>query len=110
MTKADSSMRILAAAASIQWNIADILEAKAEEMESFRRWVTGTLQVSEFTGPPDLLQRSSDFHEQLIDIIAGMTKVEQGLSRHMQLLLEQEEESVGDNLLGSMMGFGKEEA
>lgn len=95
MSKTDSSLRILAAAASMQWNIADMLEAKAEEMEALRDWLLYTVRVSEFGSADDLIEQSASFHEQLVEMLEGVTKLEQGLARHMQLLLEEEEEDAG---------------
>jgi hypothetical protein len=109
MSKANASLRILAASADIQWNIAGILEAKANEMESFESWVSGALRTSEFTDPTDLMQRSAGFHEQLLSILEGVTKVEQGLSRHMQLLLEEEKEKEQGMSFGGLFGTSSDE-
>ncbi|MCI3919936.1 restriction endonuclease subunit S [Paenibacillus sp. TRM 82003] len=104
MSKTDSSLRIVAAAASMQWNVADMLEAKAEEMEALRDWMLHTARASEFASADDLIGQSAAFHEQLVEMLEGITKLEQGFARHMQLLLEEEEEDSGGGGGGSPFG------
>lgn len=86
--------------AEIQDSIADILEAKALEMEALRDWVLHTVHNSEFDSENDVVLQSCGFHDQLIHLLDGITKMERGFARHLELLLEEEE------MLGDGSGFG----
>lgn len=104
MSNAEAGLRILAASASIQWSVADMLEAKADEMETLREWLIHTLRASEFESPEAMIHHSCSFHAVLLEMLGGVTKIEQGLAQHLELLLV-EEEGIGSPL-GDWMGAG----
>jgi hypothetical protein len=97
---------MLTAAAAMQWCVADILEAKASEMETLRDWVLDTVRQSHIKDANLFVASSCEFHTQLIDLIHGITKMEAGLAKHVELMLV-EEEVVPDNGFGDggMLGF-----
>jgi hypothetical protein len=95
MARADAELRIMSASANMQRSVADILEAKAMEMEVLRDWLTHSLHESEFADVHDMLIQSNAFHEQLLEILSGIVKLEEGFARHLQYLLKEEEELGG---------------
>lgn len=86
--------------ADIQESVADILESKAVEMEALRDWVLHTVQEDDFSSDYDIVMQSCGFHDQLIHVLDGITKMERGFARHLELLLEEEE------MLADAGGFG----
>ncbi|HZG87114.1 restriction endonuclease subunit S [Paenibacillus sp.] len=103
--RTEAGLRLLAAAAHMQWRVADILEAKATEMETLRDWVLHTAhpKLAEESDADRIVMESCAFHHQMIELLQGMTKFESGLATHLRLLLE-EEDAVdpfsGSGLLG----------
>jgi len=106
VSRSKSGLQILTSMTDIQETVADILEAKAVEMEALRDWVLHTVQTSEFNDDNDLVLQSCQFHDQLIHILDGITKMERGFARHMQLLLEEDELLGGEADLEGMDSFG----
>ncbi|TLS53480.1 restriction endonuclease subunit S [Paenibacillus antri] len=102
-----ASLRMLTAAAAMQWCVADILEAKASEMETLRDWMLDTVRHSRIKDCNIFVTSSCEFHAQLIDLIHGITKMEAGLAKHVELMLV-EEEVLPDNTFGDpgMLGLG----
>jgi len=94
--RAKAALRILEAAASMQWSVAEMLEAKASEMESLRDWVTDTVRWSHVRDQNAFVLRSCDYHSILIDVINGISRLENGLAIHLNQLIV-EEELLGDN-------------
>lgn len=95
MSKEQSYLRIIAANASIQKHIAVILEAKAKELEKSRIWTCSHLHPQQYEDHKDLLEEPLKVHEQMIEIIEGITKVENGLAKNLSILLEEEEDNEG---------------
>ena len=94
--RAKAALRILEAAANIQWSVAEMLEAKASEMESLRDWVTDTVRWSNVKDQNAFVLRTCDFHSILIEVIQGVTRMESGLAAHLHQLIV-EEELLADN-------------
>jgi hypothetical protein len=99
MSRADAELRILSASAKMQRSVAEILEAKAIEMELLRDWLMHSLQDSEFGSVPDMLTQSAALHEHLLEILSGVVKLEEGFARQLEVLLKEEE-------LGGASGYG----
>lgn len=91
MTRAKSALKILTEATDMQRSVADMLESKAMDMESLRDWLMHTVRSSHFDSDHDLVKQTVEFHNLMIDILQGVTKMECGLARHMKLLLEEQE-------------------
>jgi len=108
--KSKSCLNILASAASMQWSVADMLESKAIEMETLRDWVLHTVRSENMGDRDAYVMHCCNFHAQLIDLIHGITKMETGLAKNMELILV-EEEVVPDNSFGDAGGmlFGGED-
>lgn len=103
MSRTQSYTRILQAAAKFQLNIAVILEAKAAEAEKSRHWICNHLVPHAYDGHAEHVKETMDIHDQLIEVIEGLTKMESALAKNMQIILNQKE---NPNSLGMGGGFG----
>ncbi|ANE46103.1 restriction endonuclease S subunit [Paenibacillus swuensis] len=95
MNREESFRQMLAAAAKFQWNIALILEAKALEAEKSRNWIVNHLSGEVFADHSDQLKQSMNIHEQMIEVIEGLTKLENGLTKNLKVVLDQDGDSEG---------------
>lgn len=105
MSREQSYMRVLDASAKLQWNVAMILEAKAVEAEKVRNWLCNHMTCDVFTSQQEQLKGSMDVHDQLIEVIEGLTKMGQGMSSVLKVVLQEETEGGGDSG-GGMFGGG----
>ncbi|MDO3676022.1 hypothetical protein [Paenibacillus ehimensis] len=87
MSRIESYHRMLQAASQFQYNIALILEAKALEASRSCQWICGHLNAAHFEDHGDQLKKSLEVHDQMIEVIEGMTKMELALAKHLQILL-----------------------
>ncbi|SDD29927.1 hypothetical protein SAMN02799630_02774 [Paenibacillus sp. UNCCL117] len=110
MSRADAYNRMLTAAARFQHNIALILEAKAIEAERSCQWICGHVSGEHFESHSDQLKGSIDIHDQLLEVIDGMTKLERALAKHMSVLLGEQESGEssddGGGDVGDFFSFG----
>ncbi|MED4959362.1 restriction endonuclease subunit S [Paenibacillus macerans] len=102
MSREQAYLNMLDAAAKIQWNAAMILEAKAVEAEKVRNWILNHVLENSFEDHEKQLSDPLDVHEQLVEVIEGLTKLQNGLHSNLKNLLPEEEE---DSLSGSGGGF-----
>ncbi|MEI7028213.1 hypothetical protein [Paenibacillus sp. y28] len=110
MERSESFMRILEATANIQMNVALILEAKAYEAEKTKQWICNHLVPHVFSEHTDQLKQSITIHEQLIEVVDSLTKMEQGLGKNLSILLGENESSGGGFGGGDMFDLGDGEA
>lgn len=73
--------------ADIQKNISIVLSAKAAESEKVRGWLQFHLQNPIFETNADRLSACMLIHEQQIEVIEGLAKLCNGLSRNMKMIL-----------------------
>lgn len=108
MSREQSYLSMLDAAAKIQWNVAMILEAKAVEAEKVRNWILNHALDSSFEDHEKQLSDPLDVHEQLVEVIEGLTKLQNGLSSNLKSLLPEEEKSLSgeDGGFGGLFGGG----
>lgn len=92
MSREQAFMHMLDAASKIQWNIAMILEAKAVEAEKIRNWTLNHLNSDAFTSHENQLNEPLQIHNQIVELLEGLTKMENGLCSNLKALLAQEEE------------------
>ncbi|WP_159881081.1 hypothetical protein [Paenibacillus puerhi] len=104
MSRADAYHRMLMAAAKFQHNIALILEAKAVEAERSCQWICGHVSGEHYDNHGDQLKGTIDVHEQLLEVIDGMTKLERALAKNMSVLLGEKESEGGTDDSGGDMG------
>jgi hypothetical protein len=114
MDRNDSYRRILQAAAKFQLNIAIMLEAKAIEAEKSRHWICNHLSPSAYSGHAEHVKETMDVHDQMIEIIDGLTKMEAALAKNLQIIAGPKEDEDtggmgglgGDGGLGDLFGLG----
>ncbi|TYA10886.1 restriction endonuclease subunit S [Paenibacillus faecis] len=102
MSREQAYLQILDAASKIQWNVAMILEAKAVEAEKVRNWIVNHVHAHSFESHEKQLSDPLDVHEQLVEVIEGLTKLQNGLCSNLKTVLPPEEEESG----GDDGGFG----
>ncbi|MDO7906993.1 restriction endonuclease subunit S [Paenibacillus sp. JX-17] len=95
MSREQTFTHMLDAAAKMQWNIAVILEAKAVEAEKIRNWSLNHLHPHAFDTHEEQLREPLQLHEQIIEMLEGLTKLENGLCSNLKALLVQEEDGGG---------------
>ncbi|WEK53350.1 MAG: restriction endonuclease subunit S [Candidatus Cohnella colombiensis] len=102
MRREDAYHVTLDALAKLQWNIAMILEAKATESEKVRNWMLMHLTNDTYEGHQEQLLTCLQLNEQNVEVIDGLTKLCNGLSRNLKLILNPDTDS-GD-VMSSFMG------
>jgi hypothetical protein len=82
---------MLDSTAKMQHNISVMLEAKAVEAEKSRKWINQHIHPSYFEEDHESqVKLSLEFHEQVVDLLSGMTKLEMGLARNLRIILGHE--------------------
>ncbi len=95
MGRSETLLDMLESSAQMQEHISAILEAKALEAEQRRGWVCTHLQIHHHSGGEDCHKDSMELHENVVDVIAGITRMELGLAKNLGLLIKQESSSDG---------------
>jgi hypothetical protein len=88
MTREEAGRIALDALAKIQWNVAMILEAKAVEAEKVRNWLINHLTHDTFVSHQDQLNASLQFGSLNVQVIDGLAKVCNGLTRNLKAALQ----------------------
>ncbi len=105
MSREQSYLRMLNSAANMQWNIAVMLEAKAAEAEKMRNWFVNHVDGQSMGEEQSQLGQSLQIHDQVIEMIDGMTKLNQGMVSIIKAVVPQDDEDSGG--FGEQGGFGK---
>ncbi|AIQ14207.1 hypothetical protein [Paenibacillus durus] len=113
MSREEAYLKMLESTATIQWNIAMILEAKAVEAEKVKEWTHHHIHPRAFDTHEDQLKESLSIHDAIVELVEGLTKLENGLCSNLKAMLDTgEEESSGDGF-GSLteggFSFGEDE-
>ncbi|CAH1206199.1 hypothetical protein PAECIP111893_02461 [Paenibacillus plantiphilus] len=95
MSRERALARMLDASAKLQWNVAMILEAKAVEAEKVRNWVCNHVTPDAFPQNQESLKETLIIHDQLIEVIDGLTKLNHGMTNVLKAALYQDGESEG---------------
>ena len=95
MNRKEAYLRMLGSTVDIQQSIAVMLEAKAAEAEKMRSWFCNH-QHSKNSQQIQLSQ-SMQIHEQVIQLIDGITKVNLGMVSIMKVVLQGDEEGHNDS-------------
>ncbi|AZS17116.1 restriction endonuclease subunit S [Paenibacillus motobuensis] len=107
MSREQAYLHILDAASKVQWNVAMILEAKALEAEKVRNWVLNQVHHASFDEDEKRLSEPLDIHEQVVEVLEGLTKLQNGLCSNLKTVLASaEEEEVKGGSLGGLFGDG----
>lgn len=104
MTREDAGRVGLDALAKIQSNVAMILEAKAVEAEKVRNWLLNHLTLGTFTAHQDQLNASLQFSKMNIQVIDGLAKLCNGLTRNLKTILHPNGEGDDTHGLSSLLG------
>ncbi len=104
MNREESFRRMIEASALFQYNIALMLEAKAHEAEKSRNWICHHLYAEALNGHVDQLEQTNEIHEQIIELIDGLTKMENSLASNLRVVLNREQEEESGS--GGGLGFG----
>lgn len=107
MTREDAYHITLDAIAKLQWNVAMILEAKATEAEKVRNWLLHHVTNDTYEAHSEQLTACLGFHEQNVEVIDGLTKLCNGLSRNLKEIINPDKED--DTMSSFMSGFGSED-
>lgn len=103
MRREDAYQITLDAIAKLQWNVALILEAKASEAEKVRTWICTHITNDTYEAHHEQLATCLQLHEQNIEVIEGLTKLCNGLSRNMKVILNPDTDD-SDQSMASMFG------
>jgi hypothetical protein len=105
MSREASLLRILAANANIQKHVSIMLEAKANELAKSRSWACCHLKPHTYEDHVKQLKEPLKLHEQIVEVLDGLTKVENGLGRHLGLLIGSHEDASEFEGMGGTGGF-----
>jgi len=110
MNREQAFEQMLDAAARMQWNISMILEAKAVEAEKIRNWTIHHLNGQSFERQDEQITETLKIHEQVVELLEMLTKLENGLCSNLKAVLvesgESESESDMDGLFGGDFDLG----
>lgn len=109
MSREEAYHRTLDALAKMQWNVAMMLEAKATEAEKVRTWLCTHMTGESYGEHTEQLKASLTIHEQNVEVIDGLTKLCNGLSRNLKIILNPDEEH-DEGGLSALMGLGSGDA
>lgn len=96
--------RMLDTAAKLQWDISMILEAKAVEAEKVRNWICNHVSSDAYYEQQHQLKESLRMHDQIVEVIDGLTKIGRGMNAVMRVALEHGLD--GDDSSGMLGGPG----
>ncbi|MGF7047127.1 hypothetical protein J2T13_001629 [Paenibacillus sp. DS2015] len=88
MSRERSFLQMLEASSKIQLNIALILEAKAVEAEKIRNWIVNCLDADALHCLDKQLSVPMQIHGQIVELLEGMTKLENGMCSNLKAVLE----------------------
>lgn len=106
MNRNEAYVHIVEAMTSIQGHIAFILEAQAVEAEKSRSWLCEYACDGAFSDHKLQLKQATKVHGQLIEVIDGIVKMENGISHNLKILLNKNEDTASDDsssLFGNLM-------
>ncbi|GAB2694352.1 restriction endonuclease subunit S [Paenibacillus thermoaerophilus] len=96
MNREEAYMSMLESMGRMQRQISVILDSKALEAEKARNWIAGHLRAQAYGSHGQQLKHSLAVHEQVLELIDGVTKLQLGMAGNLKVLLHPgQEESVG---------------
>lgn len=96
MSREKAYLQMLESTAVIQWNIAMILEAKAVEAEKVKQWTHHHIHARAFDSHEDQLKETISIHDVIVEMVEGLTKLENGLYSNLKAVLGSGEDEGGD--------------
>jgi hypothetical protein len=104
LDREDAYLSMLEAVANIQFNVSLILEAKAMESVKVKNWLCNHLSNISFSDNETQLMQVVEFHQKIVEVIEGLTRLENGLGKNLKIVLGHNESgetggfSAGDNV------------
>ncbi|MFS0723265.1 restriction endonuclease subunit S [Paenibacillus sp. 1P07SE] len=107
MSREQAFLRVLESSANLQSNMAQILEAKAVEAEKTRNWICNHVRSDAFASQQQLVKDTMEIHDQLIEVIDGLSKMGQGMCSMLKVVLRHDADG-GDTMdgMGGLFGGG----
>lgn len=112
MNRNEAYIHIVESMTNIQGHIAFILEAQAVEAEKSRSWLCEFVRDGAFPDHKQQLRQALKVHGQLIEVIDGIVKMENGIAHNMKILLNKNEDTSSDDsssLFGNLMNSDDED-
>ncbi|NBD26513.1 restriction endonuclease subunit S [Paenibacillus glycinis] len=111
MSRETAYVRMLDASAKLQWNVAMILEAKALEAEKVRSWMINHVTPDAFADQQEHLKSALQVHDQLVEVIDGLTKLSMGMTNVLKAALRHDGEAEGgfEGMLGGSFDMGEKD-
>lgn len=106
MSREKAYLQMLESTAAIQSNIALILEAKAVEAEKVKQWALHHIHARAFESHGEQLKESISIHEVIVEMVEGLTKLENGLYSNLKAVLDSGEDEGSGEGFGDMSGDG----
>ncbi|MNC29852.1 hypothetical protein D3C76_176930 [compost metagenome] len=106
MSREKAYLQMLESSATIQWNIAMILEAKAVEAEKVKQWTQHHIHARAFDSHEEQLKESISIHEVIVEMVEGLTKLENGLYSNLKAVLGSGDEGGDGEGFGGMSADG----
>lgn len=91
MSRDESYLRMMEASALMQESISRILLAKTEEAQLNQAWISNQLRPGRYADASGVHKQSMELHDQLIEVVEGIAKMEMGLARNLKIILNREE-------------------
>lgn len=104
MSREQAYLRMLNAAANMEWNVAMILEAKAVEAEKMKNWLINHVTSDAFTDHESQVKQPLGVHEHVLETLEGLTKLNRGLTGVFKALVGGDEDGDDGNLGGLFDG------
>ncbi|MFC3748085.1 restriction endonuclease subunit S [Paenibacillus sp. GCM10012306] len=105
MSREKAFLQMLESTAVIQWNVAMILEAKAVEAEKVKQWTQHHIHARVFESHEEQLKEALSIHEVIVEMVEGLTKLENGLYSNLKAVLGSGEEEGGGEGFSGGDGF-----
>ncbi|MNP10311.1 hypothetical protein D3C76_1024560 [compost metagenome] len=104
MSRERTFLRMLEATSKIQLDISMILEAKAVEAEKIRNWTLNHMNSDAFDTHDKQLHVPLQIHGQIVELIRGLTKLENGICNNMKVVLGEGEAGEDGGDMNSLFG------
>jgi hypothetical protein len=103
VSREESYLKILDAAEKYQASIAFILEAKIIEAQKSQDWIRKHMQQS-LIAPEEQFKLSMEIHEHIVELLEGLTKMEQSLGNNLKVILNRDDGGTDDAGLSGFVG------
>lgn len=88
MTRDEAYLSMLDACAQFQSHIAQILEVKAIEAHKAKNWICHHVFAESFQNHEGQLAYSTEIHDNIIEVIDGLAKMENSLAAQLKVILD----------------------